>query len=142
MGSQLTSFLWRLCHRVLPTQERLHHLTPATTVSPDCQACLGVRRERGEEAIAGTLDHELLTCEANEEVGAELMRVLRCYVPGLTADKALKLDFEEDNTDTDLATVTFLASVLYEVWIARSSGTRVRRSQIRADVVIGGGSVR
>ena len=34
------------------------------------------------------------------------------YVLGLTAEKALQLDFEEDySSDTDMATVTFLTSV-------------------------------
>ena len=54
----------------------------------------------------GTLEHKMLNCESIDSVGTKMMRVLRCYVLGLTAEKALKLDFDKDfHSDTDLATV-------------------------------------
>ena len=79
---------------------------PTTTVSPNYQACHGVRSERGEEGLVGTLEHKMLNCESIDGVGTKMMRVICCYVLGLTAEKALKLDFDKDfHSDTDLATV-------------------------------------
>ena len=40
LGSELTTFLWWLLHRLLPTQERLHHLRAPGTVSPLYKACI------------------------------------------------------------------------------------------------------
>ena len=80
--------MWRVCHRLLPTQERLFHHTPGIG-SDLCLAC--VVRGRGEDdqdqGFTGSLQHELLECTKNDGVGDSLMAVLRMDVPGLTGSQ-------------------------------------------------------
>ena len=40
----------------------------------------------------GTLSHELIYYEKNDDVGLKLLRCLQLYIPGLDAEAALRLD--------------------------------------------------
>ena len=126
LGSQLTSFLWRLCHRLLPTQQRLGHLTPGNVTS-SCKACIRKNREH-----VGSLKHELIECPENDNVGIDLFAVLRVYAPGLTIDQLLRLEFGEIGEGMELPVTFFTASTLYEVWNLRTNGSKARRSLVRA----------
>ena len=112
LSSDLTTFLWRLLHRLLPTQERLHHITPASTTNL-CKACI-IRGQDGDvdSGETGTLQHELMNCGQNDGAGDSLLKVLRLQIPGLTADKVLRLEFGEANYEIKIAMTFSTAAVL------------------------------
>ena len=126
LGSQMISFLWRLCHRLLPTQQRLSHFNPGN-VSPLCKPCLGRNREE-----IGTLKHELIECPENENSGIDLLQVLRLHAPGLTADQILRLEFGNLDENLELPLTFFTASTLLEIWTLRSKCAKARRHLVRA----------
>ena len=128
LGSQLTSFLWRLCHRLLPTQQRLSHLTPSNVTS-FCKSCIGKNREE-----IGSLKHELIECPENDSTGSDLVSILRIYSPGLTADQVLRLEFGEIGENQELPIIFFTASTLFEIWTMRAKGAKIRRHLVRANL--------
>ena len=131
LGSQLTSFLWRLLHCLLPTRERLHHHT--ATTSSLCQHCV-VRRE-GEEGSLGTLQHELIDYSSNDNTGNILMTFLRLQVPDITAAQALRLEFGEVGEGVEAALTFLTTATLYKIWMTRQKKeTRVRSTLIRAQL--------
>ena len=134
LSSDLVSFLWRLIHQVLPTQERLNRITPANT-SPLCKACV-TRGQNGEEdrGETGTFVHELINCVKNDRAGENLMNVLRIQIPELTAEQAMRLEFGEVGEGMQEAMTFLTASILYKIWIARARATRVRLPQVRAQL--------
>ena len=70
------SFLFKLIHTLLPSKERLHHLTPTT--SPLCQCDSGANE---------TYKHLFFECCKNHQAGEALLRCIQSYDKSLTADK-------------------------------------------------------
>ena len=62
LGSDLTSFNFKLLHRLLVTKERFHRLTQAT--SPICSLC-----SQGHEDLV----HAYFQCSYNQDVGSKLL---------------------------------------------------------------------
>ena len=81
LGPENISFLFKMMHNTLVTQERLSRTSP--TVSPNCKfpGCAGTEHE--------DLLHALVHCPGNNDVG----NVLRSFAPGLGVDEAVRLDF-------------------------------------------------
>lgn len=98
------SFLFKLVHTLLPSKERVHHLTPAA--SPLCWC------ESGDQE---TYSHLFFLCTKNREAGEALLRCVQSYDQHLTMERSLRLEFTADETFL-LPTVTILAIGLEFIW--------------------------
>ena len=67
IGSEATSFLWKLLHLLLPTEERLSRILPNT--SNLCKYC--------PNPITADISHCLFQCVSTREVGSWLLSLVR-----------------------------------------------------------------
>ena len=84
LGSNSTSFNFKLLHRLLVTKERLHHLTPA--VSPLCPFCSTANED---------LVHALISCQYNHDVGDKLLSTVQKCIPDISGPALLRLEFTD-----------------------------------------------
>ena len=116
------SFLFRLTHCLLPSKERLNHLTPAT--SPLCWC------NSGESE---SYRHLFFQCSKNGLAGQALLRVIRCYDANISEDKSLRLELSAVDPFL-LASVALLATGLEFIWERRKLKKSTTNSQIRAEL--------
>ena len=93
-----------MIHTLLPSKERLHHLSPH--VSPVCWCHAGA-----EESYL----HLFFQCEKNAQAGQTLLRCINSYDRGLTQERALRLELVADDPFL-LASTTILAVGLSFIW--------------------------
>ena len=108
LDSENQSFLWKVLHDILPTQERLHRIHICSVPSPLCALCT--------ECVSDSLSHALLSCSQNAEVSDWLLSCLRVYCPALTPEQAVLLDFGCLNTNTELPIVWLVAETFRIIW--------------------------
>ena len=77
------TFLWRMVHNILPTQERLNRLLKNIN-SPICTLC--------QSQEISNLQHALFTCPYNSEVGLWLLQILRRHLPTVVPQQVVLLD--------------------------------------------------
>ena len=125
LGPEINSFLFKILHQLLTTQERLARTNPA--VSPVCKApgCTG---EVGEDLV-----HAFVTCSGNMGVGMAVLDSVSSFVNGMTEEQALRLQFESEET-SELPVVWFLAVSWTAIWEARLLGKRPELYRVRADL--------
>ena len=119
------SFLFKLIHCLLPSKERLHHLTPST--SPLCWCDTGQQE---------TYQHLFFQCPKNGQAGQSLLRVVKCYDRSLSEEKALRLEL----TAVDpflLPSVALLTTGLELIWDRRKLKQSTNNYQIRAELGLG-----
>ena len=63
LGSESTSFLFKLLHRILPTEERVSRIL--TNSSPNCKLC--------PTPAIGDLEHSFFNCVSTQNVGSILL---------------------------------------------------------------------
>ena len=119
----MATFLWKMLHNLLSTQERLHRL--GSSPSALCKQC---------KLVTGTLQHELLECPHNDHVGEHLLGCLQTYVPGLTAATLLRLEFTSLDENMELPTTIITAVSLGYIWKARLTSSRIRAYQVRSEI--------
>ena len=90
LGPNNVSFLFKLLHQTLPTQERVGRVKPNHSSSCKMLECQGNTEE--------TLLHGLIECQGNDGVGQQLLAGLRNVIPDLQGDSMLRqeLALEED----------------------------------------------
>ena len=125
LGSEHTSFLFRLLHQLLPTQERLHRANKVVNAFCKAPGCSGTEVD--------TLAHNLVECQANLEVGENLMNVVRQYQPNLSLDAALRLEVDVDD-ELELPLVWLCAATLLSIWDQRNANLRVQPYLTRAEL--------
>ena len=81
LGSEATSFLWKLLHCLLPSEQRLAKILPNS--SDLCKWC--------PNPIPADLSHYLFQCSSTREVGEWLLNIVRHYDPYVTAPRLLDL---------------------------------------------------
>ena len=81
------SFLFKLVHTLLPSKERIHHMT--ATSSPLCWC---------DEGDQETYIHLFFQCSKNREAGEALLRCSQAYDQSLTVEKSLRLELMVDET--------------------------------------------
>ena len=96
LGPDNISFLFRMLHQTLPTQERVARTKPNQSSICKMQECNANQEE--------DLDHALIQCEANSCVGTGLLDCLDTIVPGLQAEALLRLELPVDE-DLELPVV-------------------------------------
>ena len=103
------SFLFRLMHELLPSKERINHLTPAS--SPLCWCNTGE---------VETYQHLFYGCSKNYEAGQALLRSVQYYDRSLTGVKSLRVELGADEPFL-LASISILSSGLELIWENRKS---------------------
>ena len=122
LGLDKTTFLWRLIHRLLPTQDRVSRIRNS---SPTCQLC--------QENTVEDLHHAFFSCSFNSSAGFHLNRSLSSMIPDITGQKILQLDVETE-PDDEFAVVWLISHFLYLIWSSRVEKKKVALYAVRADL--------
>ena len=120
LGSEISSFLFKVVHDILPTQERVARTSP--TVSGSCRLCL--------LDITEDLHHALVVCPGNAGVG---QAVLQCLPQPQEDEKVLKLQIVV-GADSEYPVVWFLGVSWMSIWESRKMGRRPELYKVRADL--------
>ena len=127
LGPENISFMFRVLHQTLPTQERVARTKPSTSSVRKIQGCAANLDEN--------LPHAMLYCQANDGVGLKLLQYHQELRPDLQADALLRLELPAED---ELPLVWVTANVFRTIWNLRQSSTRIRtylvRSQLEAEV--------
>ena len=109
LESERYTFLWRLVHNILPTQDRLCRIL-VTVTSPSCLLC--------DSQQHCNLQHALFSCSFNNNVGQWLLKLLNGFVPQVTAQQVILLDLNLDQKH-QLPLVWLIANTLSIIWKSR-----------------------
>ena len=110
LPSKHLSFLWKMLHDLLPTQERLFRMKMPNATSNHCNLC--------DQNVPGILVHSLLLCPYNNEAGQFLLDVLDQVFPNLLPHKVVLLDFDAEE-QLHLPMVYLIADILSQIWLCR-----------------------
>jgi hypothetical protein len=122
LGSELMSFLFKVLHDILPTQERIARTN--VTVNGNCKLCISNDQE--------DLLHALIRCPGNQGIG---LAVINC-LPGereLQDHHVLKLQLDLEEP-LELPEVWFLAAAWNSLWESRRLGKRPLLYKVRAEL--------
>ena len=115
LNSEMTSFNFKLLHKLLPVKNRLHQLTPLTPAN--CALCAANCPE--------TLEHALLFCPYNDGTGIALVSALQKVQPSLTPDQLLLFHFPELSESQEFSFVFLTSAMLLEVWTRRTNKLKI-----------------
>ena len=124
LGPENVSFLFKLVHQILPTQERVARTSARASPACPVPGC-------GHECE--DLAHAIVLCEGNDSVGHRMISCVREVAPSVTIESALRLDFDVEE-DMELPLVWLIATVSLEIWKLRVDKSRVRLYDIRAQL--------
>ena len=120
---EMRSFLWKMLHCVLPTQDRLHRMNMPNASSPLCVQCTS-----GE---VDDIEHALLRCSKIKPGADFLLEILKSEIPDLTLERIKYLDFRSE----DLLVPTYLtAATLSQLWNSRFCTKNFSWQSVHANV--------
>ena len=123
LGPDMTSFLWKVLHKLLPSQDRLSRILPNKT--PLCQLC--------QDQVVEDLPHAFFQCRFNGEAGTLLLNCLSAHMPRPSPNQVLTLGFDT-STGEELPLVWFTGFFLQNIWSARIQKKQPQLFSIRADL--------
>jgi hypothetical protein len=91
LGPENDSFLFKLVHQILPTQERVARTS--ARASPACPAYPA----RGCGHVCEDLAHAIVLCEGNDGVGHKMLSCVREFAPRVGIESALHMDFDVED---------------------------------------------
>ena len=124
LGPENVSFLFKLVHQILPTQERVARTS--ARASPACPV-------RGCDHVCEDLAHAIVLSQGNDGVGHRMMSCVREFSPRVGIESALRLDFDVEE-DMELPLVWLIATVSLEIWKLRVDKSRVQLYDVRAQL--------
>ena len=120
LSGEVASFLWKLVHNILPTEERVGRIYQRPTICKFCSV-----------PAVGSIQHCLFECIKTESVAKKVVNVVKSYVPDITPAKLLLLDYEnQENLEQPL--LWFIANSLLLMWNVRQDGNTVDLTLIRS----------
>ena len=127
LESDLSSFLFKLLHKLLPTQDRVSRIVRAEAqILGLCQLC---HREVEDTS------HAFFSCSHNRVAGLGLLGLVQGLCPDLQQEDVLQLHLGEDfPPDDELAVMYMLATGLKYIWEARQSKKQTTFVQVRAEL--------
>ena len=75
----------------------------------------------------------MILCQSNDDVGLQLLQLLRGFTPALQIESLLRLDLHVD-PDLELPLVLFISTVLSSIWNLRQSNSRVQKYLVRSQM--------
>ena len=87
LGPHITTFLFKLLHRILPTAERVAKILRNHPICAKCRV-----------GVPESIEHAMFDCPENHGAGTVLLKGLQKIIPNLTPIKIITLDYdvEED----------------------------------------------
>ena len=125
LGHENTSFLFKLLHNTLVTKDRLSRTSPSVTPFCNYPGCPGSDHE--------DIPHALVHCPGNNGVGYSIFNCISSFVPGLTVENAVHLDFMVDDS-LELPLVWSMAVAWLALWNLRQKKTRPQLYLVRAEM--------
>jgi hypothetical protein len=127
LGSDLTGFLFKLVHCLLPTQDRVSRFGGVADQNHGlCHFC--------PDDVETPL-HAFFQCQHNMLSGLALLGYLQVLVPDLSPEAALRLELGRQLSDREeLATMYMLSIGLKYIWEARVERKQVRVYKMRSEV--------
>ena len=125
LGPTLTSFLFMMLHKILPTAERLARILP--NQSPHCSQC----QDRGQ--FVDTLQHALFDCVSSNVASTTLLLGLQKSIPDITPGTIITLSFDHQE-DRSFSIVWTIAHFLSSVWQLRAQKKEIHLFKIRSDM--------
>ena len=123
LGPNISSFIFKLLHQILPTAQRVSRILP--NQSQNCSKCQVETQE--------TIKHALFECTANHGAGHVLLNGLKKIDPTLSQDRILTLDFESEE-DEKFAMVWITGAFFSTLWQLRVEKKRVELMKIRSEL--------
>ena len=121
LGSDLTTFNFKLLHKLFVTRERLHKLNPAS--SPICSLC----SSENEDML-----HVFFNCNFNHDVGKKLLHIVKNFIPNISEQTLLRLELAELPAELEFPLTFLTSSILMMIWDKRTSKSRISLYEIRA----------
>ena len=112
ISNQARTFMWRLLHNLLPSEQRLFRLKK--TQSPRYILCL----ENLEDDI---WQHSFSLCSFSNPAMEWMMKVIQSMDPTITKEKSIFLQIEPINKDNTLPCVWIISETLQYIWARRRS---------------------
>ena len=121
LGTEATSFLWKMLHNILPTEQRLARILP--NQSQNCKFCLA--------PTTADLRHCFFECVNTKEVGKWLLSLMLRQDPTGSVSGLLRLEFQAEEAN-EMPLVWLFAQTLLYIWSVRASGKIVDLLTTRA----------
>jgi hypothetical protein len=127
LASDLNSFLFKMIHCLLPTQDRVQRLGVAVGGQPGlCKLC--------HQDVEDTL-HALFSCQQSQVAGHALLGYAQKASPNLSPKESLKLHIGHNlQKEEELAVVCLLATGWLYIWQARLEKKQVCLFRMRAEL--------
>ena len=124
--SNIASFNFKLLHLLLVTRQTLHQFN--ANLVPTCSIC--------DDEVAEDLEHALISCNYNNGVGLFLLRVINEYIPvsPTNSQALLCLDLPGLEEELELPIITFVSSILLDIWESRLSNSRITLFDTRTNL--------
>ena len=114
LGPENTSFLLKLMHDLLPTQERVARTNQRAGAGCKVQGCAAVSDDR---------EHDLVHCLGNTGVGQKGVRCLQSYNPNIDVKAVIRLEIDVDE-GLELPLVWQVATTFSALWKLRVNKTK------------------
>ena len=131
LSPEQKSFMFKVLHQLLPTQERVNRIHPDKSSS--CRLC--------RAAPVDTLHHAIYTCESNKSAAEAMLSCAQVYAPSLTSEGSLHLEAEVLDPFT-LPTVLILATGLELIWNNRMKLLITSKASMKAELEARAGLLR
>ena len=122
---EMKTFLWKLLHKILPTQDRLLRMKKSKSPLGHCQLC--------QAEVVENLEHALITCQFNQNVGNLLVDGVSVMVPNITSNQVLRLELDVE-ADKELPLVLMIGHTLESIWSCRMKKIQIQPFLIRSDL--------
>ena len=123
LSSENASFLFKLLHQLLPTQDRINRITKEMEV---CKVC---------KTDSEDLWHAFFGCQPCKETSDLLLSYVSHLVPGISSKDVLSLNFATTVEENDrLPTLVLIATGLRYIWQTRADKKTVCRYKMRTEI--------
>ena len=127
LTSEMTYFLWRMIHNILPTNDRLCKLNMPGSPSL-CNLC--------DSSSLDSIEHALFQCNSSTTSATFLLSTVRNVLPDVQPQHVLLLDFDLSSSD-QLPIMFVISSVLSQIWNSRKSGKTSNLHTVRSNLEAG-----
>ena len=124
LSSEDHSFLWKMLHNLLPTQERINRMGLPNAPTPMCTHC--------DMQAPDQVHHALVTCPQNKDVSDWLLHQIHPYLPNISPQQLVLLHLGVLQEDQELPLVWLITQVLRNNWTQRLLKKKPQLFQTRA----------
>ena len=125
LTNESRSFLWRLLHNLLPTEERLHklHKSPSSL----CKLC-------PDNKVDNVWSHTFSECAVSSPAMEWMLNTVRKYDPSCVKQESVLLQLNPGNKDHILPCVWLITETLQFIWAKRRSKEAINVGEMAAKI--------